>query len=236
MKFHPIKALAFGLVGSAALGGLTPAQAAVTGCAGQTMGTALWSDIVGTPGFTCQVEDKIYSNFSYSSTANEFGPGATSGIDPMDQFSFAAIGATGLVHNLNVQAVNSFINTKVLLSYTVTRASGVNVFDKYTANLTGDVDTTWALSLAATNAVASPSSTPSFPTLGQSATTPKLSFNPNVTSSTFSNTLYASNSGQGVTQFANRLEQKVPGPLPILGAGAAFGFSRKLRRRVSVAA
>ena len=28
----------------------------------------------------------------------------------------------------------------------------------------------------------------------------------------------------------------VPGPLPILGAGAAFGFSRKLRRRIKLAA
>ena len=27
----------------------------------------------------------------------------------------------------------------------------------------------------------------------------------------------------------------VPGPLPILGAGAAFGFSRKLRRRINTA-
>lgn len=27
--------------------------------------------------------------------------------------------------------------------------------------------------------------------------------------------------------------QEVPGPLPLLGAGAAFGFSRKLRRRVN---
>lgn len=24
----------------------------------------------------------------------------------------------------------------------------------------------------------------------------------------------------------------VPGPLPVLGAGAAFGFSRRLRRRI----
>jgi len=29
---------------------------------------------------------------------------------------------------------------------------------------------------------------------------------------------------------------KVPGPLPLLGAGAAFGFSRKLRNRVKLAA
>jgi hypothetical protein len=28
----------------------------------------------------------------------------------------------------------------------------------------------------------------------------------------------------------------VPGPLPILGAGAAFGFSRRLRRRINTSA
>lgn len=31
------------------------------------------------------------------------------------------------------------------------------------------------------------------------------------------------------------ITQAVPGPLPILGAGAAFGFSRQLRRRVKAA-
>jgi hypothetical protein len=29
-----------------------------------------------------------------------------------------------------------------------------------------------------------------------------------------------------------QLQQEVPGPLPILGIGAAFGFSRKLRKRI----
>jgi len=29
--------------------------------------------------------------------------------------------------------------------------------------------------------------------------------------------------------------RNVPGPLPILGAGAAFGFSRKLRGRIKAA-
>lgn len=236
MKFHASKLVAAGLLGSAALLSAHPANAAVTGCAGQSIGTALWSDISGTANFTCTVGDKIYSNFTYTSTVNEFGAGLTSGIDPMDQFSFSTIGGGGFIHNLNVQSVNSYVNTKVTLNYTVAMVPpSVNLFDKYTANITGDVDTTWALSLAATYA-ASPSSTAGYPALGQAATTPKLAFNPNVTSSTFSNTLYASNSGAGITQFANRLEQRVPGPLPILGAGAAFGFSRKLRRRVSLAA
>ena len=38
-------------------------------------------------------------------------------------------------------------------------------------------------------------------------------------------------SGQGVDNFSNDFQQ-VPGPLPILGIGAAFGFSRKLRKRI----
>ena len=36
------------------------------------------------------------------------------------------------------------------------------------------------------------------------------------------------------TQFENPT-QRVPGPLPLLGAGAAFGFSRRLRARVLAA-
>jgi hypothetical protein len=31
---------------------------------------------------------------------------------------------------------------------------------------------------------------------------------------------------------SSRDRDKVPGPLPLLGAGAAFGFSRKLRSRI----
>lgn len=37
--------------------------------------------------------------------------------------------------------------------------------------------------------------------------------------------------GSTVSSWTNTISQ-TPGPLPILGAGAAFGFSRKLRRRI----
>lgn len=41
-----------------------------------------------------------------------------------------------------------------------------------------------------------------------------------------------------LSSFTSTFEQtaKVPGPLPVLGAGMAFGFSRKLRRRIKVGA
>ena len=35
-----------------------------------------------------------------------------------------------------------------------------------------------------------------------------------------------------IFDYANGFRQEVPGPLPVLAAGAAFGFSRKLRRRL----
>jgi len=42
---------------------------------------------------------------------------------------------------------------------------------------------------------------------------------------------YAVTGVAGIDKITNTFEQ-VPGPLPILGAGAAFGFSRKLRSRI----
>lgn len=38
-----------------------------------------------------------------------------------------------------------------------------------------------------------------------------------------------------ITYYVNGYLQEVPGPLPLLGAGTAFGFSRKLRRRLHAA-
>jgi hypothetical protein len=38
-----------------------------------------------------------------------------------------------------------------------------------------------------------------------------------------------------IDKITNTYNSEVPGPLPILGAGAAFGFSRKLRNRIKAA-
>ena len=220
---------------------VAPASAAITGCVGGNTGTALWSDILA-GGFTCTIGDKIYSDFTYSSVKRNAMSAVFSGIELDDQFSFSTIGMAGLIHNLNIQSLNSFQNATVSLGYTVTRASGTNEFRRYSGNITGDTDTDWALSIAATNSTGSPSQTPMYPGLGQSATTPNTNFNSNTITSAFMNTLQADENGAGVTQFSNRLEQMldvppaVPGPLPLLGAAAAFGFSRKLRNRIKLAA
>ncbi|MCP9930015.1 hypothetical protein KBY82_04370 [Cyanobium sp. AMD-g] len=49
-----------------------------------------------------------------------------------------------------------------------------------------------------------------------------------------SNVYNSGGAGGQIDSFENSFQQgtKVPGPLPVLGAGVAFGFSRKLRRRI----
>jgi hypothetical protein len=219
---------------------VSPANAAITGCDGGNSGSATWGDIkLG--GFSCVIGDKTYTGFSYSATKVDLVSGVFSGIDDMDTFAFSTIGAQGLTHNLNVQSQNSYQNAEVLLGYTVARNSGTNTFKSYSGNITGDNGTNWGLSIAATNAPGSPSETTGYPSLSQGATTPTVNFTGGTTTSDFANTLLADVNGAGVTQFSNRLLQEapssdVPGPLPLLGAGAAFGFSRKLRNRVKLAA
>jgi MYXO-CTERM domain-containing protein len=65
-------------------------------------------------------------------------------------------------------------------------------------------------------------------------------YSPKIASDTFTSTLTVTSGViQSVTSTVNVVpappSSKVPGPLPLLGAGAAFGFSRRLRQRVKFA-
>ncbi len=46
----------------------------------------------------------------------------------------------------------------------------------------------------------------------------------------------ATNGGLSIAQQSDSTPSSVPGPLPLFGAASAFGFSRKLRRRLRAAA
>lgn len=235
------KLISAGLLAATALSftAVSPAKAA-TGCMGGDKGMYTWGEIKAIPNFACVIGDKTYSDFSYSSMKNDAMITLYNPIDDDDVFNFSQTGATGMTHNLNLNSANNWSNAKIMLNYKLTVSSGTNKLKNYSGNLTGDNGTQWAMSLAATNAT-SPSTTTDFPTtLGQQATTPTKLFNKNVSTTNFSNDVIANATGDGLTQFSNRLNQqlppKAPGPLPLLGAGAAFGFSRKLRNRVKLAA
>jgi hypothetical protein len=51
-----------------------------------------------------------------------------------------------------------------------------------------------------------------------------------------SNIYAATQGGLGIAQQSDPTPSAVPGPLPLFGAASAFGFSRKLRRRLRAAA
>ena len=64
--------------------------------------------------------------------------------------------------------------------------------------------------------------------------TPLLALNKSVQ---ITDRIVVTESNSLVTSVSNSWSQKtnVPGPLPLMGAGVAFGYSRKLRRRITTA-
>ena len=149
-------------------------------------------------------------------------------------------GVGGLQHTIGMQNTSGWTSATSTFNYTVARASGTNVFDQWGASGSSSIiGSGFSSTVTATNS--SPSPNPNgainaFSTAGSPST-----FTSNTISSAFTNTFQVTTNA--FTQFDNSMTQQastappssVPGPLPILGAGAAFGFSRKLRSRIKAA-
>lgn len=67
-----------------------------------------------------------------------------------------------------------------------------------------------------------------FDALNNTSTTTGTALSPNITAASWQASNLANASTFGLTIGA----VEVPGPLPVLGAAAAFGYSRRLRRRI----
>jgi hypothetical protein len=124
----------------------------------------------------------------------------------------------------------------ILLSYKLTINDPTMKFDKWT--IQGDDNTLNGGTTSQTvNVTGGNSSPPSLVSIdANNPTPPNAMFMTdtnmiNVTSSFYTNGTTTFNSiSQKFTQ--RQMSQGVPGPLPLLGAGAAFGFSRRLRNRI----
>jgi hypothetical protein len=182
-----------------------------------------------TPGFSCDIGDKEYSGFT-----------GFSGFAPGSGFTFTQNGkshtfqGTGLNANVGTytygftvalfnppagQAFKSFI----------TDASGSDTGSGFTYNKTlasNAPDTGSSMSSNAATGNMSDFTTP-YPS-GQIAPV-TFSATINVLTGTLTGTT------DSVNQQLNGTSE-VPGPLPLLGAGAAFGFSRRLRSRIKIVA
>jgi hypothetical protein len=129
--------------------------------------------------------------------------------------------------------------TNATLVYTITLKNS-RTFDTAQANITGNNGTFSTSTTANTGLPSAATST------GGAGST--VSFTPGLSTLTFTQTFASVANGNLVLNSLGTIYSTapgltppgggagVPGPLPILGAGAAFGFSRRLRNRIKVAA
>lgn len=188
------------------------------------LGFTLDTYLPGGPTVGCSVGDKNFSNFVYSATV------------PASNVS-VTIGGTDMSHTLNFTALSPTpfwsLGNGQQLKYDVTVNTRSSEFIKM---LAGGMTT----SLPGTSAIGSidVSSTHTGTCLGTvsfDCTASPIDISPLVENTTVSNEFNVTTNGStGITQISNTVLQ-TPGPLPIVGVGAAFGISRKMRRRISIA-
>jgi hypothetical protein len=186
-----------------------------------------------TAGFACTIADKEFSNFAFTGiTTGNYG---FTYDDPLEggngDHTFSGQGLNyrgdGFDYSYTVKIVkpgNNFAGFNTGFS-TSSNASGfTKVLSAYKADGTTLIGSTTASASSATGTGYSFVPTEPGPIVFKSVVTRAASTNPRMDNITDS-----------VSQSPNTTIPTVPGPLPLLGAGAAFGMSRKLRRRISLA-
>ena len=203
----------------------SPAQAQV--CTGNNTSTASFTlaFLDANPGLTCRVGDKVYSNFSYT--------GFTASDAAQNVVNMSESGVGGLQHTIGMMNTSGWTSASNTFNYTITVVGGTGVeLDQWAATGSSSIiGSGFNSTVTATNSAPSPNpngAINAFSTVGTPST-----FNAGTTSSTFNNTFNVTSNA--FTSFDNSLTQRstasaTPGPLPILGAAAAFGSVRKLRR------
>jgi hypothetical protein len=166
--------------------------------------------LIGYGSIGCSIGDAIYYDFSFTGFHHtSFGFSNVSSVDHI-------FGGHSLA-----------LTTPASYNYKVKIAPGFpSLFYGYLADSSGDFgfNATYALTAAGGGTVTSSNGNLSSPYIFYPSTPGPLAFTGTITPAvgafhSFSNTIV--------------LEvPEVPGPLPLLGAGVAFGFSRKLRQRV----
>ncbi len=160
-------------------------------------------------GFACSIGDKEYSNFDFSWSDGTFSFDNT----PSNRFTFTGTGL-GLAPGVHTY------------SYVVTVVGSPDSFLEYRTDLQSSSNPLPTGSMnELSNTINGNISTATFPNSGNlaalSGTTTKFTGKitvvgvPDVRVDGFTDSLW-----------------QTPGPLPLLGAGAAFGFSRKIRNRI----
>jgi hypothetical protein len=209
-----------GLVGLLAWSAGLPAQAQLTGSCGPTSTSisgslADFTNLINGNGNACQITDKLFSDFNTAGW----------GVFPGDTtIAISESGSAGITHSIVLSSSSGFNGSiPYNFNYKITR-TGVETLDWWRPSSSSslgspDFNITWTT----TNPAASASRN------AGSGLSPQQFFTPGTDSTVVTTTL--SSFADGPQSFQLTLFQ-TPGPLPVLGAGVAFGFSRKLRKRI----
>jgi hypothetical protein len=188
-----------------------------------------------TAGFACTIADKEFSNFAFNGiTTGNYGFTYDDPLAPNfgnGDHTFSGQGlnyrGTGFTYNYTVKIVkpgNTFAGFNTGFSTSRDVAGFTKELSAYKADGTTLIGSTTASASSANGAGYNFGPSETGPIVFKSVVTRAAGTNPRMDNITDS-----------VSQSANTPPPTVPGPLPLLGAGAAFGMSRKLRRRISLA-
>jgi MYXO-CTERM domain-containing protein len=216
-----LQALKLGTLAAISAGGLLAGQA-------QAANPCSLLALVGPPG------DVDACNFTDAASGFKVTKVSVTGFTPttFDNLVYTISG-------LDLQAQLNFVGARTTtttgtLKYTIELLNG-KTFDTAQANITGNNGN------FSTSTASAGLTSPATATGGPGTT---VSFVPMLTSQDFIQSFSATPSGNLAfnslgtiysTTAGTTPPPQVPGPLPLLGAGAAFGFSRRLRNRIKVA-
>ncbi len=211
---HTIRnaAILLGLSAGMVFANNAPAHAAA--CLSGSQAFSYW---IGLGAGGCEVGDMRFSNFNIS--------GAVLATDAL-----AVAEITGL-HTVNAQSSSAWVGAG---TYGYTATSLAKLIDQVSADTTraagafytGETSTTPAgtHNCQVSQVIPNCQGAPFSPVIAYAPPTPSVEV------------VNSFNAGSpGMIQYNNQLRQ-TPGPLAILGAGTAFGFSRKLRSRIKASA
>jgi hypothetical protein len=228
---HPLTKLlggfpAIGVAAAAGLAVMAPSAQAITVPCELT---SYPGNLVFGTSFACKVGDKTYSNFVDNTSGSILSTRAYD-LKILNQDEFYTASVIGDFRP-SIASGNYSYSYRV----TVDPDSPYYIQSYSTGATTAAFGTIWNKQLF-TNPAGSPN--PAF-TSNPVATSPDSVFATpgtkvvDFTSTFFIGTRSATQLTDGITQ-ARLPGTEVPGPLPILGAAAAFGYSRKIRRRIRV--
>ncbi len=172
---------------------------------------------------SCTIGDKTLNGFSFLGDING-NPAANNGFDPEDTITFKLLdtGEHQIILDFT-KGANQFATGAGTFNYDISVInSSPNVLDTATLNFVNP----------STDGIQKSSNT--FSTLTTDGSTASFVAGTKTASITDSWTAAAAPTTGSITNtYVQRSTIQVPGPLPVLGAGVAFAYSRKLRKRIN---